>query len=188
MEILKKMFPALVIVFLIAFGFLIYSQQKTINKLSSAQTGQNGTAQNAKNGVPDISASEVKALQDQQIDSSKKSLEDSAKFIEGKVVGVSGSTLTVEADLPDFQKMKENASANINSNSGKPGPNYTYKKNYTVATNNDTKYTVNGIDKIKAGDKIMVSAKELVYQTDKLTAIVITSPYEKPAMPPLPGQ
>lgn len=182
MEILKKIFPAIVTILLIAFGFLFYSQQKTINKLSNALTGQNGAVQSAKNGTSAVALSEIKDQKDQQIDSLKKNLE-SAKFIAGRVSSVSGSALTVVADMPDFQKMKELAASNDLAQKSKSA--LTYEKNYTVMANGETKYFSNSLDKIKAGDTIMISARELVYQTDKLTAVMITSPYEKPAAPPL---
>lgn len=39
----------------------------------------------------------------------------------------------------------------------------------------------NKLDSLKAGDTIEVASKELVYQTDKLTAIFIVSPSALPA-------
>lgn len=174
MEILKKIFPALVIILLITLGILFYFQQKTINKLSSALTGQNGAVQNAK-----VPPGEIKARQDQQIDRQQKKLEESAKFITGRVASVSGSSLTVVADIPDFQKMKDTAVPSDPAQ--KFGSALTYEKKYAVTASDETRYAFNGLDNIKAGDTIQVIAKELVYQTDKLTAVMIASPFEQPA-------
>jgi hypothetical protein len=181
MKILKKFFPAIAVIFLIAFGFLFYFQQRAINKLSSALAGQSSVAQNAKNGALKVVSEEIKAQQEQQINIMKNGLEDSAKFITGRVVSVSGNNLVVAADLPDFEKMKETAVSSDPAQ--KFGPALTYEKKYTVTASDDTAYASNGLEKIKAGNTINVIAKELVYQTDKLTAVMIASPFEKPVAP-----
>lgn len=159
-ETYQNILFAVIIVFLVALAILFFNQQKAINKLSSALSGQSNTAPVAKANAT-------------QIDRDQKSSEAKVKFIEGRLISVSGNVLTVEADMPDWKKMKEPRTGSKTT--------LTYKKTYTVTINDKTQFMANKLDGIKAGDTIEVASNELVYQTDKLTAVFIISPSALPA-------
>ena len=166
-ETYQNILNAVIVIFLIVAAILFYKQQKTINQLSSILNNQNNRIQAGK---------QIEKATVDPIDQVKKNLEDNTKFIEGRLISVSGNDLTVEADMPDFKKAKEiNASKKLSTD--KPGPPPTYKKVYTVTINAETKFTANKLDGMRAGDTIQVISKELVYQTDRLMAVEIASPF-----------
>jgi hypothetical protein len=164
-ETYQNILFAIIIIFLIVLAVLFFNQQKTINQYSSIIKNQNSITQVGKN--------EVKAVNVDQIDRDKKSSEASVKSIGGRVISVSGSVLTIEADMPDWQKMKEPKGASESD--------LTYKKTFIVTVDDKTQFMANKLDSIKAGDAIEVVSKELVYQTDKLTAVFVVSPSALPA-------
>jgi|GEM_PF-1655085 len=151
----QNIFNVVVVILIVALAAILFSQQKTINQLKKA----NGAAATGK-----VNAS--------QIDRDKKISETTVNSIQGKITGISGNTLTVEAVMPNWEKMKEPRDAST------PAP--TYKKTYTVTVDDKTKFFANNLDSLKVGDSIEVSSKELVYQTDKLTAVFVISPGTTP--------
>jgi hypothetical protein len=154
-EAYQNILFAIVLVFLIALAILLYKQQKTIDQLSNVSK------------VPLENANIA------QIDRDQKNSEAKIKFIEGKLISVSGNVLVVEAQMPDWQKMKEPRDASKTD--------LTIKKIFTVTVSDKTQYLANKLDGIKAGDTVEVASNELVYQTDKLTAALVVSPSALPA-------
>jgi hypothetical protein len=167
-ETYQNILNIILIIFILAAAILFYRQQKTINQLSNVLKNQNIAAVVGKNA-------ETKAAAVDPIDRAKIMLEANTKAIIGRLVSISENKLTVEADILDWQKMKEPRGASESAP--------TYKKTFTVTINTETKFTANKMDSLKAGDTIYVLSKEPVYQTDKLTAVEIASPFEKPSAP-----
>ena len=165
-ETYQNILNVIIIVFLLAAAILFYNQQKNINQLSSLLKNQN----NATSSSSIAPSGEINV---DKIDRDQKNSEAKVKAIGGTVVSISGNDLTVEADMPDWQKMKEPRGASK--------PVLTYKKTYTVTTDGKTQFSANKLDGIKTGDTIMVASKELVYQTDKLTAVLVASPSALPS-------
>lgn len=146
-ETYQNIFNIVIVVFILGLSTLLFFQQKTLNQLKNPQTGKADTSQ--INRDQEYSKANVRA-------------------IAGRLVSLSGNTLTIEADMPDWKKMKEpRDSSKIN---------LTYKKNYTVTVDDKTQFSGNKLDSIKIGDTISVVSKELVYDTEKLTAVFIMSP------------
>lgn len=170
-ETYQNILNTILIIFVLAAAILFYSQQKAISRLSSLLNNQSNSVQAGNQAV--------KAAVD-PVDQAKKNMEANVKHIEGRLISVSGNNLTVEADMPDWEKMKE-INASKKSPTEKPGSAPTYKKTYTVTINAETKFTANKLDGIKAGDTIGVASKELVYETDNLTAVFVVSPSVRPA-------
>jgi hypothetical protein len=144
----------ILIILLFLAGILFFTQQKAINRLSGLQSGKGAVT------IPTVDTS--------KIDQDQKKVESTVKSVEGKALNISGNILTVEAELPDWKKMKETRDVSKNAP--------TRKKNYRVTVNEETKYSNNKLEAIKAGDTIGVVSKELVFQTSELTAVVIMSP------------
>jgi hypothetical protein len=155
-ETYQNILNAFIIIFILAAAILFYNQQKAINQLSSSSKNKDNVSQVEKNKA-------TKGVTADLVDRAKMNLEAKTKFIIGRLVSVSGNDLTVEADMPDLKKADSASSI---------------KKTYLVTVNTETKFSANNMDGLKAGDTIYVSSKELVYQTDKLTAVEITSPFE----------
>jgi hypothetical protein len=153
-ETYQNILFAIIIIFLIALTALFFSQQKTIRELSTLLNGQTNTAEVAKANVA-------------QIERNQNNSEATVNSISGKLISISGNVLTVEAEMTDWKKMKELRNSSI------PAP--TYKKTYTVTVDDKTQFSTNKLDSIKVGDTMSVASKELVYQTDKLTAVFIMS-------------
>jgi len=174
-------FQKIIVVMLVAIfvigGVLFYSQQKAMNRLAS----QLGMASGQPAASSKTSATADKDMALAKLDQAQKGFEANTKSIMGKVSSISGNALIVEADLPDFQKMKELAPTNDPTQKPKMAP--TLQKKYTVTVSSETKYASNGLDKIKAGDTISITSKELIYQTDKLTAVSVISPFVQPTLP-----
>lgn len=178
----QKIIAFIVVILVVAGGLLIYKQSAAIDKLSARLNSEsNGktpdTVGNAQNIAKD--PANMSSLTDQQ----KEKFESSVKFIEGKVASVSGNTLTVEGDVPDWKKMEEIAASPELSQQYKSKMAPTIKKNYNVSTTGETKFSGDQLSEIKAGETVMVYAKEFVSQTDNLTAVEVVAPY-KPALPP----
>ena len=150
-ETYQNILNIIVIIFILGSSILLYSQQKFLSQLKNAPTGEGNAA---------------------QIDRDQKTSEATVKFVSGRLVGLSGSTLTVEAELPDWEKMKE---PRTDSNS-----TLTSKKTYTVTVDDKTQFSANKLDALKVGDTIGVASKELIYETNKLTAVLIMSPSSLP--------
>jgi hypothetical protein len=161
-------FAMIIIVLLIAGGAMIYSQQKSIDKLNAlAVSGNNSKAllggAGSKNPAAAVDAGKAKAM-------------ETGNYIVGKITQISGNDLTVEADMIDWDKMKEFVSSQAKSaDYGKKPP--TVKKTYSVSANGETEYIMNQLKDLRVGDGIWVTAREQVYQTDKITAAQIASPY-----------
>lgn len=156
-ETYQNILNIVVIIFIIGSSVLLFSQQKIISQFKKAN----------KSATTAVSANTS------QIDRDQKTSESTVNTISGKLVSVSGNILTVEAELTDWKKMKEPRDAS------KPAPKY--KKTYTVTVDDKTNFSANKLDSLKAGDTIQVASKELVYQTDKLTAVFVMSPSVLPA-------
>jgi hypothetical protein len=159
-ETYQNILNVVVIIFIIGSSVLLFSQQKAISRLTGSQGSNN------------MASSAIKA-NTALIDRDQKKSESTVNTISGKLVSVSGNVLTVEAELTDWKKMKEPRDAS------KPAPKY--KKTYTVTVDEKTQFSANKLDSLKAGDTIQIASKELVYQTDKLTAVFIMSPSPLPA-------
>jgi len=170
-ETFQNILNVIVIIFFLVAAILFYKQQKAISQLSSMLKNQNNIAVSGKNEGAKVAVADL-------ADQVKKGLEDNTRLIEGRLVSVSSDVLTVEADMPDLKKMKEDEAVN-KSFAEKPSLPPTYKKTFTATVDSETKFTANKMDGLKIGDTVHVVAKELVYKTDKLTAVEITSPFNK---------
>lgn len=177
----QNIFIAVIVVILIIGGIMFYWQQKSINQLKalgaykmSSPQSQETTGKTFK-GVnqEQISASTADAVKNEI-----NSQQQNTKFITGKVLQISGDTLKVEADVLDWNRMKEIAASPELSRQYQNKMAPTIKKTYSVSVNSETNFLSNKFSDIKAGDTILVNAKELVYQTDNLTALGINSPYQ----------
>jgi len=180
MEINKQNISIGAIVFLFVLGgLLLFFQQRSISQLrqeiqnnqSSSKINSAATASSLKNASVENRDAIVKAST-----SMADSIEKNTRNIQGKVIQISANSLTVEANLLDKNKMIEIASSPELSKQYQDKDAPTQKKTFTVAMAGDTKFSADKLSDIKAGDEVMVIAKELVYQTDKLTAVSIISP------------
>lgn len=176
-------FAAIIVVLFVAGGAMFYFQQKTINKLSdqiNIQTISSSASRAASSGTGSTNSTAA-------VDAGKVKAMETGNYITGKITQISGNDLTVEADIIDWDKMKEFVSSQANSvDYGKTPP--TVKKTYSVSANGETQYIMNKLGDLHVGDGIWVTAKEQVYQTDKITAAQIVSPYGESASPAAPGQ
>jgi ribosomal protein S17 len=147
-------------------GWLIY-QQVTISALKKIvmPTAGQPTAGETPSPLPAGSALSVKA---QDV---KKAIAENEKSIHGVVKMISGSILTVEADIIDFSKfsgMKDEDFQKSLDDFPKT------KKTYTVKTNDKTEFTSKKLADIKAGDLVQIDANEPVYSSDTLTVVKIS--------------
>lgn len=165
-------FAVVIVVLFVVGGMVIYSQQKSIDRLNSlAASGNNSKA--LFNGA--VATNPAAA-----VDVGRKKAMETGNYITGKITQISGNDLTVEADIPDWDKMKELASSQGSAvGFGKKPP--TVKKTYSVSANSETQYIMNQLKDLRVGDGIWVTAREQVYQTDKITAAQIASPYNAPS-------
>jgi hypothetical protein len=152
---------------LIIEGIFIVFQQRAINDLKKRVIGESSSdlgvsADSAKSIARAVSA-----------ESLQKSISENIKDISGKVVGVSGKTITVEASIVDFSKLSNLGEGELNK-SISALPQTT--KQFKVKITEKTEISVKDISKVSAGVRIIVFAKELVYQTSELTAIKIDFP------------
>jgi len=178
----QKIIAVIVVILVVAGGILIYKQSVAIDKLSAKlNLESSGKTPDTVGNVQNIvkNPANMSSLTDQQ----KDKFESTVKFIKGKVASVSGNALIVEADVPDWKKMEEIASSADLSQQYKDKMAPTIKKNFNVSTTGETKFSGDQLSEIKAGETILVNAKEFVSQTDNLTAIEITVPYQ-PVLPP----
>lgn len=175
----QNIFIAIIAVILIIGGIMFYWQQKSINQLKALNASRMSTPQSQETtgktfkGVNQEQITTVSAVENEII-----SQQQNINFITGKVLQISGDTLKVEADVPDWNKMKEIASSPELSRQYQNKMSPTIKKIYSVSVTGETNFPSNKFSDIKAGDTIRVNAKELVYQTDNLTALGINSPYQ----------
>ncbi len=175
-EIYQNILNVIIIIFLLVAAILFYKQQKAISQLSSMLNSKNSAA------LSEVNKEMKKKASVDPIDQVKESFTTKANSIRGRLVSISGNNLTVEAEMPDWDKMKETSASK-----GSPFEEMvsvpTCKKNYAVTVNNETKFTANKLDDMKPGDTILVTSKELVCETDELTAVEIISPFEKSNLP-----
>jgi len=175
-ENFQKIIIAVVVMAVVVVGFILYRQQKTISSLSKAiatneKTSSTGSLANLESISKNGSGASL-------VEQQKKGMEDSTMFIAGTVAAVSENTITVEANMPDWDKMKEIASSANSADKPRNAP--TYKKTYKVSVNSETQFIIDKLDSIKVGNTIHITSKELIYQTDKLTAVSIISPFKEP--------
>jgi len=179
MESNKQNILIVIIIFLLVCGGLVfYFQQKSINQLKELVTRESPDSQmkTEKETSP-----ENNSQQQSIAETAKNSINQQQKtvnFISGKVLQMSENSLKVEADIPDWKKKEEIASSPELSMEYENKMAPTVKKTYNVSIAGDTQFFGNQLSGIKAGDTVMVSAKELVYQTDNLTATEIASPFD----------
>jgi hypothetical protein len=171
---------AIIFILVLAGGAMIYSQQKSIDKLN-AQMMAGKTPQSSLAGAVSKNTASTVAEGLKSVEGMRAEAEDKGNFIVGKITAISGGNLTVEADnLIDFDKMKEAASAQ-NADFAINPP--TVKKTFSVSTNGGTEFMRSKLADLHVGDGIWVNTKEKVYQTDKITALQLVSPYEAPKVP-----
>jgi len=175
----QNIFIAVIFVILIIGGIMFYWQQKSINQLKALSTSrmsspqpQEATGKAVKGGNQE-QGSTADAVKN-EINSQQQNI----NFITGKVLQISGDTLKVEADVSAWNKMKEIASSPELSRQYQNKMAPTIKKTYSVSVTGETNFLSNKLSDIKAGDTILVNAKELIYQNDNLTALGINSPYQ----------
>jgi len=175
---------SIVVVLFLLFGATLVMQQRSIQRIESI-LGSKASLPGFQSPVLSQQSGEVGsgAANSQDMVSYVNKTEESQKqnisFVSGKVLSNSGGKLTIEGDLVDWHKIKEMAAAGQfsgDSPAKKPAPSF--KKTFEVTIDNQTQFSANNLVDIKAGDTIMVTAKELVYETDKLTATLIISPYQ----------
>jgi hypothetical protein len=175
----QNIFIAVIFVILIIGGIVFYWQQKSINQLKALEASRLASPQSQE--TPGKIFKGINQEQGSTVDVVKKEIDNqqqNVNFIAGKVLQISGDTLKVEADISDWNKMKEIASSPELSQQYQNKMAPTIKKTYSVSVTGETKFLSNKFSDIKVGDTILVNAKELVYQTDNLTALGINSPFQ----------
>lgn len=175
----QNIFIAVIFVILIIGGSMFYWQQKSINQLKSLVVSGMSSPQPQEGTVKTFKGSNQK--QGSTTDVVKKEIDiqqQNINFITGKVLQISGDTLKIEADVSDWNKMKEIASSPELSQQYENKMAPTIKKTYSVSVTGETNFLSNKLPDIKVGDTILVNAKELIYQNDNLTALGINSPYQ----------
>lgn len=175
----QNIFILIIFIVLIIGGIIFYWQQKSINQLKALVASDVSDLQSQKTAEKKIGRnSQDQGSTADNVKSEMSSLQQNVKFIIGKVLQISGSDLKVEADVPDWEKMKEIAASPELSRQYQNKMAPTTKKTYSVSVIGETKFLGNKLSDIMAGDTILVNVKELVYQTDNLTALEINSPYQ----------
>lgn len=189
----KNIFPViaiLIIILLFAGGAMIYSQQKAISRLnalivsgSASQTASSGAGATSQNQQVPGGANSMSPAS--AVEAEKERAKENGNYIVGKITRISGNDLTVEADIIDWDKMKELASSQNKSADYMSNPP-TVKKTYSVSTNGNTQFLASKLGDLHVSDSIWVTSSDKVYQTDKITATQILSPYRvsSPAAPP----
>jgi len=177
-NIKQNILVGVIIVVLAAAGILFYFQQKAINQLRQATITSQSALQKQTAGKAGLEDNIAQTPNAEDVKSAIDKQKNGANFIIGKVLQMSENSLKVEADIPDWKKKEEIASSPELSMEYENKMAPTVKKTYNVSIAGDTQFFGNQLSGIKAGDTVMVSAKELVYQTDNLTATEIASPFD----------
>ena len=183
MDLIKKVISFLTLgVFLIG-GVILYVQQRDIDELRSAvlhqekQTTEKDSL--ASNTIPEIKK-ETPETENGKADLIELQKNAETKLMAGNVLDISHNALKIEADMPDWEKMKKIAVSSELSNEYQNKMAPTIKKIYTVYISGDTKFLKNKLLTIKIGDTVFVELDEDINKSDRMTAIEIIAPYEAP--------
>lgn len=161
-----KIIIGLLLVALAAGGVVVFYQWRTINLfknqiISGGQSSLQSSSGTTEPGAPAYAAEAV-----------KKTILESVKDVSGKVMAVSGKTLTIEADIIDFSKLPGLSEEEL----VKPIDSFPKaKKTYQILTDDKTKFAGKSLNMLSAGDEVKVLTNELVYQAGDLTAATIVS-------------
>ena len=142
------------IIVVLAFGAVLFSQQKAIrnieselvlNKITSGPVSKTGDK-----------TSENTALK-------SKALIPGKKF-GGEITGISGNELSVRATLIDYSKPKNPEKTDFEL----------MEKTMKVSVNADTKFFGKKLTDLKTGDIVNISAKESASHQDSVTAEIVS--------------
>ncbi|MDI6777876.1 MAG: hypothetical protein QMD77_01685 [Patescibacteria group bacterium] len=152
---------------ILALGWMIY-QQMTLNAIRKIVMPAANVSIPAAGGGG-INSQGQETLSDEVVEQRKSELIANTRELTGTVASVSGSTLKVEAEIVNLEKIKETAADD-------PETFAKTKKNFSVATNDKTEFLSKKLVDIREGDSILVYTNDAVYTLDNITATRIVSP------------
>lgn len=162
----EKIIIALVsflIIAVLAFGTILFRQQKAINVLTESAVGISKQLANQSSFQSSVKKN-------------GSSLAEVIKQFPGTIESVSGNQLMVSVKLTDFLKPKDPEKfKNISGPANLKVDDFeTIEKKMTVNTNEKTVFEKRPLAELKAGDRISVSADKSPYTVDAVTAEKIT--------------
>ena len=156
----------ILVVFLLLITLFFGYQQKQIIALKKIIIPQAGTEQT---GSLDANGQNQNVIPLAVAEQKKTELINDTREIRGTVGSVSGKAIKVSAEIVDLDKIKDATSEDVSTFTK-------IKKDFTVMTNDQTKFLGSKLSGIKNGDSIKVNTNDPVYTQDSITATIVISP------------
>jgi hypothetical protein len=158
----KILLGAIIILLVVIIGLVIW-QQKTITSLKKMIFNPSGS----ETAAGDME--EVRQPAD-LVELTRESLIKNTKEIRGKVLGVKGNSINMEADVVELERLPFAESLDLEK---LPRT----KKNISVKTNDKTEFLSAKLEDIKPDVQIQVFTNDLVYMADQILATRVNYPY-----------
>jgi len=168
----EKILVAVIILIILVAGFVLYFQQKSINRMENyiqQQQGALGVNQTA-NGPNTVKQQTVVEQEDQgrAAASIKENLIKNTLDIIGEITQISQGTIIVKAEIVDLSAIKDDYFSN-------PPKKMVTDKTYKIDFDNNTLFDPMKFSDLKIGDKIQAFSDKPILKVDEFLAKEITT-------------
>ncbi|MBI4837254.1 MAG: hypothetical protein HY813_02535 [Candidatus Portnoybacteria bacterium] len=167
----EKILVAAIILFVFAAGFVLFFQQKSIDKVENyiGKQQESSTADKAINQPAVANKQNARPKnQEQSVNTMKEDFIKNTKDIVGEITSISQRVIVVNAQVIDLAAIKDNYFSNHPKE-------MTTTKTYKVKFDGSTLFSSAKLPDLKIGDKIQAFSNKPILEVDEFLAKEITT-------------